>query len=192
MIIDIFRLKRNKQIAEDEKLRLKITLAWWNPSEVNPAPSLGKWTKKTHFGTDFIHNTFENYPQCPIDKRKSFQTSKQEILSPLVWKYLNITGREFGQYEPLPPWSSYPKENICKMNQFVTNHYWGEPGLINMSKLPFVKKKLCCSSWNSRTIWSGSLRWYGLGVKSFVCLNLNLNLAGDLLVMIYLGLSEWY
>ena len=42
MIIDIFRLKRNKQIAEDEKLRLKITLAWWNPSEVNPAPSLGK------------------------------------------------------------------------------------------------------------------------------------------------------
>ena len=38
------------------------------------------------------------------------------------------------------PSGTYPKENICKMNQFVTNHYWGEPGLINMSKLPFVKK----------------------------------------------------
>ena len=126
MIIDIFRLKRNKQIAEDEKLRLKITLAWWNPSEVNPAPSLGKWTKKTHFGTDFIHNTFENYPQCPIDKRKSFQTSKQEILSPLVWKYLNITGRGFGQYDapPVLVRKHLQNEPICYNGESLVWSIW--------------------------------------------------------------------
>ena len=162
----------------------------WNPSEVNPPPSQGKWTKKTHFGTDFIHNTFENYPQCPIDKRKSFQTSKQEILSPLVWKYLNITGWGFGQYVAPPVLT--PKKTFAKWTnllQIITgeNLVWSI-----WANFPLWKKKLCCSSWNSRTIWSGSLRWYGLGVKSFVCLNLNLNLAGDLLVMIYLGLSEWY
>ena len=37
--------------------------------EVNPPPSQGKWTKKTHFGTDFIQNTFSKV--CPNDKRKS-------------------------------------------------------------------------------------------------------------------------
>ena len=44
----------------------------WNPSEVNPLPSQGRWTKKTHFGTDFSHNTFPNRPK----------KIRQEILSP--------------------------------------------------------------------------------------------------------------
>ena len=102
MIIDIFRLKRNKQIAEDEKLRLKITLAWWNPSEVNPAPSLGKWTKKTHFGTDFIHNTFPNWP---IDKwqKKSDQTGN-----------IVPTCLEIFEHNRARVWSIWRPSSTCK------------------------------------------------------------------------------
>ena len=104
-------------IIEDEKLR--ITLARWNPSEVNPPPSHGKRTKKTHFGTDFIHNIFS------IDKRKSDDVQTGNIVPTCLEIFEHNRARVWSIWTP-PSSSSYPKENICKMNQFVTNHYWGE------------------------------------------------------------------